>query len=180
MFKRLEEIIKKLQGNVLVIGLDSKLLDAFNLNHKVNLYSIYSSDTSKLSNIFSKSKKKRTNQGKLVNIKRLRKYINKKSVDYLIINIDEVMDYYKYLIKDSIYLNNNTIYIYSSDTTNKEFICNKYKRYNVELKITDYKNGYIIKIDNKNGKNNLAKDFIYLIKDTLHNIADFIGNILVS
>ena len=44
----------------------------------------------------------------------------------------------------------------------------------------DYKNGYIIAIDNKNGKNNFLKDKLYFIKDTLYNFAEFIGNILVS
>ena len=28
------------------------------------------------------------------------------------------------------------------------------KRYNVEIKCNDYKNGYILTIDNRNGKNN--------------------------
>jgi len=34
MFNKLEEIIKKVEGNVLVIGLDNKLLDKFDKNNK--------------------------------------------------------------------------------------------------------------------------------------------------
>ena len=178
MFKKFEEIIKKVEGNVLVIGLDDNLLDKFEKNNKVNLYSIYSNKNN--GGIFSKSKKKQTNKGKTINIKRLKKYINKKSVDYLICNIEEIKEYYKYIIKDTIYLNNNTIYIYSSNKIDKEFLIKKYKRYNVNIKVTEYKNGYILTIDNKNGKNNYLKDKLYFIKDTFYNIAEIIGNILIS
>lgn len=178
MFKSLEEIIKKIEGNVLVLCLDDKLLDKFEKNNKVNLYAIYSNKSSE--SFFSKNKKKQTNKGKSINIKRLRKYINKNSVDYLICNMDEIKEYYKYIIKDTIYLNNNTIYIYASNNIDKDFIISKYKRYNVEITCNDYKNGYILTIDNKNGKNNYFKDKLYFIKDTFYNIAEVIGNIMVS
>lgn len=177
MFNKLGEIIKKLKGNVLVIGLDNNLIDKFEKNNKVNLYSIYSDQSS---GIFSKSKKKQTNQGKNINIKRLRKYINKKSVDYLICNYDEIKNYYKYIIKDTIYLNNNTIYIYCSNELDKDFIISRYKRYNVEIDFNQYKNGYLLTIDNKNGKNSFIKDILYFIKDTFYNIAEIIGNLLIS
>ncbi|MBQ2946768.1 MAG: hypothetical protein IJE04_02840 [Bacilli bacterium] len=178
MFKFLEEIIKKIEGNVLVLCLDDKLLDKFEKNNKVNLYAIYSSKNS--SAIFSKNKKKQTNKGKTINIKKLRKYINKNSIDYLICNMDEIKEYYKYIIKDTIYLNKGTIYIYASNDIDKDFIINKYKRYNVKIKHNDYKNGYILTIDNKNSKNNYFKDKLYFVKDTFYNIAEVIGNIMVS
>ena len=120
MFKSLEEIIKKVEGNVLVLCLDDKLIDKFDKNNKVNLYAIYSNKSN--GNVFGKNKKKQTNKGKTINIKRLRKYINKNSVDYLICNMDEIKEYYKYIIKDTIYLNNNTIYIYASNDIDKDFI----------------------------------------------------------
>ena len=178
MFKKLEEIIKKIEGNVLVVGLDNNLLDKFDKNNKVNLYSIASNKSN--GKVFGKSKKRQTNKGKTINIKRLRKYINKKSTNYIICNMNEMFEFYKYFIKDSIYLNNNIIYIYATDEIDKEFIINKYKRYNVKIESNDYKNGYIIKIDNTNVKNNLIKDIIYFIKDTFYNIAEVIGNIMIS
>ena len=165
----------------MVVGIDDKLLDTFNYNNKVNLFSIYSDKNITLSKkLFKKNKKRKTNKGKTINVKKLRKYINKKSVDYLIINMEEIMEYYKYIIKDTIYLNNNKIYIYSSNEIDKDFLIKKYKRYNVKIDVTDYKNGYILTIDNKNGKNNRFKDFVYLISDTCYNIAEFIGNVLIS
>ena len=63
MFKRLEEIIKKVKGNVLTIGLDESLLNGFNNNNMVNLYSISNENTHR--GIFSrKNNKKKTNKGK--------------------------------------------------------------------------------------------------------------------
>ena len=177
MFNRLEELIKKVEGNILVIGLDDRLLSAFDKNNRVNLYSIYS-QTNKSG--FGNSKKKKTNKGKSINIKKLRKYINKKSVDYLFINYGEIAKYYKHIIKDTIYLNNNIIYIYSSNEYDKDFIINLYKRYNVKIECVDYKNGYILTINNKNGKNNFFKDKLYFWKDTFYNIAETIGNILIN
>ena len=181
MFNRLKDIIKKTEGNVLVVGLDDKLLETFNGNSRVNLLSIYSEKTITLTRkLFKKNKKRRTNKGKIINVKKLRKYIKKKSVDYLIINMEEIIEYYKYIIKDTIYLNNNKIYIYSSNKIDKDFIIKKYKRYDVKIDVSEYKNGYILTIDNNNGKNNMFKDFIYLISDTFYNVAEFIGNVLIS
>lgn len=177
MFNRLEEIIKASEGNVLAVCLDNNLIQKFDKNNKVNLYSI---DSGKTSGIFGKQSKKTTNRGKTINIKRLRKYINKNSVDILICNMNEMFKYYKYFIKDSIYLNNNKIYIYATNEIDKEFIIRKYKRYNVSINETDYKNGFIITIDNTKGKNKFIKDKLYFIKDTLYNLAELIGNILVS
>ncbi len=177
MFNKLEEIIKKCRGNVLAIGLDDKLLNIFDKNQYVNLFSI---NSNKKNNEFKKSKKKIINREKSINIKKLRKYINKKSINILICNMNEMIDYYKYFIKDSIYLNNGEIYIYSTNEIDKEFIINKYNRYNVKITSIDYKNGYIIKVDNTNGKNIFFKDKFYFIKDSLYNIAEFIGNILAS
>ena len=179
MFKRLEEIIKKVKGNVLTIGLDESLLNSFKNNNMVNLYSISNENAHR--GIFSRKKnKKKTNKGKEINIKKLRKKLKKKSIDYLFLNIESMYKYYKYIIKDTIYLNNNKVYVYSSNNIDKDFIISRYKRYNVEIKVTDYKNGFILEIDNKNGKTNFIKDRLNIIKDTFYNVAEFVGNILAS
>lgn len=177
MYNKLEEIIKKASGNVLAVGLDDKLLNYFDKNNMVNLFSISSNKNSKTG---VKSRKKIFNNSKTINIKKLRKYINKKSVDILICNMNEMYDYYKYFIKDTIYLNNNVIYLYFDKNIDKNFIINKYKRYNVDISFAEYKNGYILTINNKNGNTNFFKDIFYLLKDTFYNVAEFIGNILVS
>ena len=177
MFNTLEEIIKKIKGNVLSVCLDDKLMNAFDNNNKINLYSI---DSNSSVGIFKKKNKRKTNKGKTINIKKLRKYINKKSVDYMFCNMNEMFSYYKYFIRDSIRLNNNKLYIYASKEIDKDLLIKNYKRYNVKIEYTSYKNGYILIIDNTKSKNNYIMDKLYFIKDTFYNIAEFIGNLLVN
>ncbi len=177
MFNTLEEIIKKTKGNVLSVCLDEKLMNAFKNNNKINLYSI---DSDSSSNIFNRKNKRKTNKGKTINIKKLRKYINKKSVDYMFCNMNEMFGYYKYFIKDSIHLNNNKLYIYAEKNIDKDLLIKNYKRYNVKIECTEYKTGYILTIDNTKSKNKYIMDKLYFIKDTFYNIAEFIGNLLIN
>lgn len=179
MFNKLESIIKSVKGNILTVCLDSKLMKAFNNNNNITLLSIDSNITNGIGTKV-KSKKKKLNGSKNISIKKLKKYINKKSVDILFCNMNEMNEYYKYFIRDSIYLCNNTIYIYFDDDVDLEFIEKKYRRYKVEIETTKYKNGYILKIDVSKAKNNFFKDKLYMIYDTLYNLVDIIGNILVS
>ena len=177
MFNKLEEIIKKCKGNVLSLCLDDKLMDAFNNNDKITLYSV---DSNRSVGIFKKKNKRKTNKGKTINIKKLRKYINKKSVDYMFCNMNEMFSYYKYFIKDSIYLNNNKLYIYAEKDIDKDLLIKNYKRYNTNIEYNEYKTGYIITVDNTKSKTNFIKDSLYFIKDTFYNTAEAIGNLLIS
>ncbi len=181
MFKSLEAIFKNLEGNVLTVCIDQELNNELEKNNKINLYAINSNQSNKgLKSSHNRSSKKINNKGKKINIKKLRKYINKKSVDYMFCNMNEMITYYKYFIRDSIYLNNNKLYIYSDFSIDPSFIIKKYKRYNCEVEKREYKNGYLLIIDNTKSKNNYMKDKLYFLRDTLYNIAELIGNIMVS
>ena len=191
MYKHLEELIKKSSGNVFTVCLDDLLISRFDNKKNINLYSLTSNiknmniEETRIIGLFAKSKKdkpkyKKNNEGKDINIKKLRKEINKKSVDYLFCNMHEIFTYYKYFIKDSIYMSRNKIYLYFNNEIDKNFLISKYNRYNVEIKEIKYKNGYILEIDSNKAKNNFVKDRIYFIKDTLYNIGDFIGNLMIS
>ena len=191
MYKHLEELIKKSSGNVFTVCLDDLLISRFDNKKNINLYSLTSNiknmniEETRIIGLFAKSKKdkpkyKKNNEGKDINIKKLRKEINKKSVDYLFCNMNEIFTYYKYFIKDSIYMSRNKIYLYFNNEIDKNFLISKYNRYNVEIKEIKYKNGYILEIDSNKAKNNFVKDKIYFIKDTLYNIGDFIGNLMIS
>lgn len=177
MFNKLEEIIKNSEGNVLSICLDDKLMNAFSKNNKINLYSI---DSNKNTNFFKNNKKMKTNKGKTINIKKLRKYINKKSVNFMFCNMNAIYPYYKYFIKDSVYLNDNLLYLYGNNEIDKDLIINNYKRYTNDIEYIEYKKSFLIIINNTNSKNNFIKDLFYLVKDTIFNIAEFIGNFLVG
>lgn len=178
MFNTLENIIKKCKGNVLAICLDGKLMNELNKKEGIGLISIESNVVSGIG--VKTGKKKKLNGTKNISIKKLRKYIKKKSVDTLFCNMNEMNNYYKYFIKDSIYLCCDTVYLYFNNDVDLEFIENKYKRYKTVIKSTKYKNGYIVKVDVSNAKNNWFKDKLYLLHDTLYNIIELIGNILVG
>lgn len=178
MFNKLESIIKNCKGNILTVCLDEKLMNAFKNNNNVTVLSITSNNSNGIGKV--KSRKKLFNGSKNISIKKLRKYINKKSVDTLFCNMNEMYEYYKHFIKDSIYVCNGTIYIYFDNDIDLEFIKNKYKRYNVNIEESTYKNSYLLKIDVSNAKNNFIKDKLYLLYDSLYNLIEIIGNILVG
>ena len=85
MYKYLLDIIKKIEGNIIGVGLDSILLDGFDKNNRVNVYTI---DRAKAGITSSKSKKRTTSSGRTINIKKLYKYFKKDSIDYIIGDID--------------------------------------------------------------------------------------------
>ena len=66
--------------------------------------------------------------GKNINIKKLYKYFKKKSIDYIICDYEQITKYYKYVFRDSIYLNNGKIYFYLNKNIDMDYIL-KYKRY---------------------------------------------------
>ena len=175
MFKYLIDIIKKIEGNVLTIGIDDKLLIGFNKNDKVNVYTL---DRAK--GLFGKSKKRKDNQGKTINIKKLKKYFHKKSLDYIIIDYNEIVDYLKYVVRDIVLLNSNNTYIYCDNDCDIDIIANRFRRYGAKAKIKSFKDKLVIEIDNSNSKTNWFKNKIYYIKDTIYNIGEFISNILIS
>lgn len=180
MFNKLEEIIKNTKGNVLSVCLDSKLTDLLIKNKNINLYTIDTPISNKIGGLIKNKNKRKTNKGKYINIKKLRKHIKKKTVDYMFCNMNEMYDYYKYFIKDSVYLNRGKLYIYINKELDKDLLIKNYKRYTKNIEFDEYKNGFIIIINNTDTKNNLIKDIIYFIKDSFYNLAEAIGNLLIS
>lgn len=176
MFKSLTEIIKELKGNVLTIGIDIKLIPTLMKNKYINVYSIDKSSTG----ILGKSKKRKNNKGKDINIKKLKKYFNKKSIDYIICDYSEIEDYTKYIFRNFIYLNCNMLYLYCDKNHDIDLIIKRFKRYGSNIDIKEYKDNYLLLINNKNSKTNFLKNIIFFILDTLYNLIDFIGNILVN
>ncbi len=178
MYKYLLDIIKKIEGNVITVGIDYKLLDGFDRNDKVNVYTI---DQAKSNCGFGKKKKRKTSSGRTINIKKLYKYFKKSSIDYFIVDSDEIKDYLKYFIRDSIFLNKKKIYLYGNkDSIDIELFEKRYKRYQSNIEIKEFKENVLLIIDNSKSKSNWLKNKIYYLSDTVYNIVDFISNILTS
>ena len=94
--------------------------------------------------------------------------------------MNEMMKYYERFIRDTIKFSRNVIYVYATDEIDKDFLVSRYKRYNTEITITDYKNSYMLIVDCKEAKTNFIKNIFYYISDTIYDIVEFIGNVLVS
>lgn len=173
MISSLKKYIKNMNGKVIGIGIENeKIIEEIDKNNKILECDLLNSVDIK-SNATGKNKRKKY-------IKKLRKQYKKKTIDYMVINSNEADKYLKKIVKDSIYINNGDIYYYLDKNYEQDRIIKKYKRYNTEIEIKKYNDGFIIKIDTRNAKNNFFKDMIYYVIDTLSNVADLIGDILVS
>ncbi len=164
-----------MDGNVIAIGIDDKLTNMLKKNKNINVYEINKVDGVAL---FQRKKRKLSN-GKNINIKKLYKYFNKKSIDYIVCDFEQIIKYYKYFFRDSIYLNNKMIYFYIKDDMDMDYIF-KYKRYNSEIKVKEFEGYKVITIDNSKAKTNKIKNICFYCSDTVTNILDFISNILVG
>ena len=176
MNKQILEIIKSIKGSLLGIGLnDSELLDAIENNDNIHTCYILSS-TSLTSKKFNMSKR---GKNKKINIKKIKKHFKKKSLDTVICNYETIKQFQKSFVPNSVYLNKGILYIYGED----EEINNlklKYERYTNDIEITKYKNQVIMKVNNKNTKNNFFKDNGYKIKDFFSETIEIITDILIN
>jgi hypothetical protein len=177
--KKIVNEIHTFKGNVLCIGVtDDKILSCLNKNNNIGLYELSRPEPRK---IFSKRKRVRTKSGKSVPIKKFRKIFKRKSIDYLIINLNSVYDYYKYMASNSIYVCNRKIYIYgSSKLVTANDIGIKFKRYKTKVECIQDNDDYLVIIDSSLARFNFFKEKYYLLIDTLINLGDMISYFLTS
>lgn len=170
----IKKYIKNMTGTVIGVGIDNKeIIEIIEKNNKILVCDLLNSiDIDGTSNDKNNKKKKY--------VKKLRKKYKKKNVNYIIVNSNEINRYLKTFVRDSIYINNTEIYYYMNKSYDIENITKRYKRYNTEIEIIKCDDGNIIKIDTSKATNDFFKDKLYFIIDTLGNIADIIGDVLVS
>lgn len=176
MNKELKKIFSKLSKSVVGIGLDDELSYTLESNDNILELDIINIEKKKKGKLNNKTK----NKSRKINIKKLKKIYNKKSVEYVICNYEVIKKYFRYFISDSIYMNNNKLYLYGTSMEDIKEIKKKYKRYNTLIKVTDEKKYFIIEIDNKESKNNFFKDKLYFIVDTYNYLVDIIGDFLIN
>lgn len=175
MFKYLLDKIKNMNGNVIAIGVDDKLINGLKRNDNINVYEI-----TKGENVaFFQRKKRKLASGKTINIKKLTKYFRKNSIDYIICDYEQIIKFYKYIFRDSIRLSKGVFYFYVNNDVDFEYLL-KYKRYSSKIEIKEYENTKLIIIDNSEAKTSKLKNIIYYINDTFTNFLDFVSNLLVG
>jgi len=170
MQKELNKIIKEISGNVVVIGLDNKLLEKLEQNDNIlNCYSL---------GVVKEGKRKFGFGSKTIKIKNIRKKFKKKKIDYVICEYDVIKKYLNTFVKDSVYINKNKLYFYGN--VNIELIKDRYNRYDTTIEVKEYKDKYIVSIDNQKAKNNLIKDTYYRMYDFINKTIELIGDILMG
>lgn len=171
MKKELIKIIKELKGNLLGIGVDSSLEEAISKNDNILECNLLTDNV--------KTKEKGKGKTKKIKIRKLKKYFKKKSIDTIICNYEVIKNYKNSIIRSSIYLNKGFTYIYGNIDDIDEII-RKYKRYNVKIDIKNYKDNYIVIIDNELSKWNYLKNICYQIVDFFDSILIIIGDVLMG
>jgi len=175
--KNIRYEIKNLKGFILGIGrFDDLFLKQIMKNDNIS-FSILTNSSLDSGYIKKSSKLIDNNKNKEISVKKLRKVFKKNRPNYMIVDINEVYNYLKTFIKDSLYITNKKIYIYSS---NKDIDINEiyklYKRYNKNIII----DGDYIIIDMEGYKNSKIKNFLFYIVDTFVIFYNFISNVLTS
>ena len=111
---------------------------------------------------------------KKIQINKIKRYFNKKSIDYIVVDYKLIKDFLPRFVKNSVYLNRGNLYFYNLEKENE--IVKKYQRYKAEIK----ENKEYIEINNKNTKNNIIKDNYYIFKDKKDKILDKLSDLITS
>lgn len=177
MKNKLKEIIKNLEGKVLVIGFSKTSNEIKELEKNKKIDYAHLSDENETN---SKGRKKIFGN-KTIRIKKMYKDLKKEKFDYVLVDFKVVKKYLDPFIYNSFKLTNNKIYfILDEDIYNYEELMYRYKRYNASTSSISYKDEYIVTIDLKNMKMNLLKRFIYRVRDVFYDMLEFIASIIIS
>ena len=164
----MKEKIKNIKGNLLLISNDEELIDIASKNKNID-------ESYTLSSINKGKNQKKLKLGnKKIQINKIKRYFNKKSIDYIIVDYKLIKDFLPKFVKNSVYLNRGFLYFYNLEKENE--IVKKYQRYKAEIK----ENKEYIEINNKNTKNNIIKDNYYIFKDKSDKILDKLSDLLTS
>ena len=174
--KELINISKKIKGRLVCFDVNNtNVLDAIEKNKKIDgLYEF------SFSNKISKKMKYKLKR-KRYNIKKIKKYFKKKSIDYFMGDITNLKKYFNTFIKNSINLNNNTIYLYgkNSDYDLNELIY-RYKRYGIKVTVKNNEEYFVLEIIVLDIKTKFLKNCQYQVRDNMYNIGEYISQVLIN
>ena len=171
--QELSHIVSKIDGKVIYIGeIEEMVLEKLKTNKKI----IYCDLLNTGGGGFSKKRGK----NKSLNINDFKKFYKKKKLDYVIGNMNDLKRYLPKFISTSVYICHGYIYLYGENKEELDKIKKKYKRYKAVLDIMEYENGYLVKIDVTNSKNNYILDKLYYIYDCLGVLMDKISDLIIG
>lgn len=180
--KKISNVVKTFTGNVLCLGVqDEGILKNLGSNSKVNVYTIERNYTRSIFFRKKRSKVAKDKKGKKINMKKLRKTFKKKSIDYIVCDISEIYDYFKYFIYDSVVINKKKLYLYGdSKYIDPKVLGKRFERYHAKVEVSTSSTEFLLIIDNEFSRGNWLKAKWYIIVDTFHNLGDMISAALIS
>lgn len=174
VIEQLKKIITDLSGKLIYIGsVKEEITNQIEENKNIIYCDILGSSEGKG---FGKKKK-----GKTLNMKDFRKYYKKNNINYIICDISDIKRHLPRFISTSVYICQNHIYIYGKkEVYELETLIKKYRRYDVNIQVSQYTNEYIIDIDVSNSKNNFFMDKLYYVIDIFGMVADKISDLIIN
>jgi hypothetical protein len=116
---------------------------------------------------------------KKINVKKLKKAFKKNSYDYIIINMNPVLKYKKYILKDSLYIAEKAIYIYGTDLDYEDYI-DYFSNYKVVIEKEIKNKEFVLKVDVSKVKINFLIVFINSAKNGFNKSINILGDYLVN
>lgn len=172
MTEELKKIIKSLNGRVLAFGFKlDKFEKIVDLNKNITSFDVLDELIRKKNKLFGRNK--------TILISDLRKKYKRKNIDDIILNVDSMDKYMIELVKETIYIGKKNVYLYGKKALVEETL-NKYRRYNINYQVFDFKDNEIVRINIENSKNNYFKDKYYVIKDKVSKLTDYLIDFLTS
>ena len=124
---------------------------------------------------------KKTFGGKTVRVTKLKKYFKNINTDYIFVEYSSVERFLKTIIRDTIDLSNEKVYMFIDKKINDpEEILKRYERYGCTVKMMGNNNIYVLTIDTRNIKTKKIKNIIYYIKDIIYSIEEAIAYVLIG
>ena len=135
-------------------------------------------------NVKGNSKKnsiKKSFGGKTVRVTKLKKYFKNINTDYIFVKYSSVERFLKTIIRDTIDLSNEKVYMFIDKKINDpEEILKRYERYGCTVKMMGNNNIYVLTIDTKKIKTKKIKNIIYYVKDVIYSIEEAIAYVLIG
>lgn len=170
MNNKIKVKVRNIKGNVLTIGfsLEDKLLKLIEKNNKIKEFNT-------LTNKGKQEGKKRLFGGKRVKIKNIKKKY--KNIDYTFIEYSSSKRFFKHLIKNSIDLTREEIYLVIDEKLEDyDEIIYRFKRYGCNVEVIDN----ILIINTHNIKTKFYKNIIFSIRDFFYMLGENISFVLIG
>ena len=177
---------KKLDGSVLIIGYDEESSFSRIFKNNKNITDVYLLNNTSETLFGKNSKRKKASNNinpkrKRISITKLAKELKKINIDYLVCKFDTIKPFFRSFIKNSILVGKKKVYLFlDNDDMDPKEIELRYKRFGLNVNVTNHKNEYLYEIEINNYKYPFIKGLLYNIRDLGYDLVEYIANILIG